>query len=171
MSVSSARKAFGRLAMVVLAGALAAPLTFADAVCDASSLKGAYSIRLTGTNFDNQGYLYFHHVVGRLVSDGAGALTGSDTYNYDGPIYRQTLTGSYTISDDCTGTITLSGSASGPSHYDIVLTNNGLDAEVVQTDSGVSLSGSMKMQNPPAATTTTPTTPTTPADPAAQSKK
>lgn len=169
MSAIFRNKAFGRFATLVLASALAAPLTFADTVCDASSLKGAFSFRLSGTNWDGQGYLYFHGVVGRLVSDGAGALTGSDTYNYDGTVYKQTLTGSYTISDDCTGTITLSGSASGTSHYDIVLTNNGQEAEIVQTDSGLTLSGSMKMQQPP--TTTTPTTPTPPTDPAAQRRK
>ncbi|MBN9656775.1 MAG: hypothetical protein J0H49_01275 [Acidobacteria bacterium] len=169
MSVISAHKAFGRLAMLVLAGALAAPLTFADTVCDASSLKGAFSFRLSGSSWDSQGYLYFHGVAGRLVSDGAGALTGSNTYNYDGTVYRQTLTGSYTISDDCTGTVTLTGTASGTTHYDIVLTNNGQEAEVVQTDSGLTLSGSMKMQNPAATTTTPPAT--TPANPAAQGKK
>lgn len=169
MSVSSARKAFGRLAMVVLAGALAAPLTFADTVCDASSLKGAFSFRMSGSSWDSQGYLYFHGIAGRLVSDGAGALTGSSTYNYDGTVFRQTITGSYTISDDCTGTITLSGTSSGTTHYDIVLTNNGQEADVVQTDSGLTLTGSVKMQQPPTATTTT--TPTTPTDPAAQRRK
>lgn len=75
-------------------------------------------------------------MVGRLVSDGTGALTGSDTYNYDGQIFRQTLTGSYTVSDDCTGTITITGASSGTSHFDIVINNNGLEADIVQTDSG-----------------------------------
>lgn len=41
--------------MIVLVGALAAPLTFADTACDATSLKGAFSFRLSGTNFDSQG--------------------------------------------------------------------------------------------------------------------
>lgn len=167
MQANWMRGALVRLAMVALAGALAAPLTFADTVCDATSLKGAFGFRLTGTTWDSQNYLYFHSVVGRLVSDGAGILTGADTYNFDGTIYRQTLTGTYTINEDCTGTMSFSGTAAGTSNYDIVVTNNGQEAEIVQTDDGVTLSGSMKMQNPPvaAATTTDPATPTDPVTP------
>ncbi|MGC4054245.1 MAG: hypothetical protein QM757_34605 [Paludibaculum sp.] len=104
------------------------------------------------------------------MSDGAGALTGGDTYRTTtGTTYRQTLTGTYTINEDCSGTITFTGSASGTSHFDIIVTSSGQAAEIVQTDSGMTLGGTMRLQQTAASTSTT--TPTTPTDPAAQNKK
>lgn len=155
----------GLLSRLALAAVLAAPMALADApVCDASSFTGAYGYKLSGIVYDSYGYMYFLNSVGRIVSDGAGSITGTNTYSFDGTVIRQTFTGTYTVNEDCTGTLTMATSGSGTANYDFVLVNNNQEATMVQTDSGFSLSGDLKMQNPPTAVTTTPAT--DPTDPA-----
>lgn len=157
----------GVLGRLALAAVLAAPVVLADApVCDASSFTGAYGYKLSGVVYDSYGYMYFLSSVGRIVSDGAGGITGTNTYSFDGTVVRQTFTGTYTVNEDCTGSLTMETSGSGTSNFDFVLVNNNQEATIVQTDSGFSLSGDLKMQNPPTTATTTTTDPTTPTDPA-----
>ena len=126
--------------------------------CDASSLKGAYGYRVNGTAYDSQYYTYLFGAVGRLTFDGAGALTGTDTLSADGQILRgRTITGTYTMNSDCTGSVVLTNS-SLTMNFDVVSVNNGSEWDLVQTDSSFILTGVMKQQNP----VITPVTPATP---------
>ncbi len=153
----------GGLLAAVLAATLAAPALHAQApACDASSLKGAFGYRFSGFVYDNLGYMYILNAVGRMVSDGAGNLTGSDTYSFDGNVGKRQYTGTYTINEDCTGSLTLTPGSGSAFHADIVIVNNGNEVEVVQSDASYIVSGTMKMQNPATQTTTPPTTTPTP---------
>ena len=156
-----------RLSFVTAALTLTAVIAIADtAPCDAKSLTGNYGYKLTGFVYDNQGYTYYLGAVGRIVSDGAGNLTGTDTYSFDGTVAKRQISGSYTVNADCTGSITLTSPGSLTTSADFVITNNGVDVDLVQTDSGFIATATMKQQNPVTpAVPTTPPTPLTPADP------
>jgi hypothetical protein len=132
-------------------------------VCDATTLNAAFGYRLSGTAYDSQGYAYILGIVGRIIFDGAGNLTGMQTYNIDGYFInrQQQLTGSYAMSADCTGSVTVTPSSGSTMHFDFVAVSGGNEIELVQVDTGYSLTGTMKIQNPPVAATTPATTPTT----------
>jgi hypothetical protein len=147
-----------RLAALLIAGCLACPAAAQEKTCDATALKGAFGYRLSGFVYDNQGYMYILGAAGRMVSEGSGNLSGAHTYSFDGSIVKQQYTGTYTVAEDCTGSMTLSLPGSSVMHFDFVIVNNGLEVELVQTDPAYSLTGTMKHQSPPAAQPATPTT-------------
>ena len=149
---------FCRLAVLLTAGCVAAPIAGAqEKTCDASALKGAFGYRLSGFAYDAQGYMYILGAAGRLVSEGDGNAKGAHTYSFDGTIVKQQYTGTYTVAKDCTGSITLTAGSS-VMHFDFVIVNNGLEAELVQTDPGYSMTGTLKHQSPPPAQPATQTT-------------
>lgn len=131
----------------ILAGMLSpAAIQAQTAACDAASLKGAYGYRLSGFVYDQQGYTYYLGAVGRLTGDGAGAITGSQTFSFDGTILKQQLTGTYTVNADCTGSLTLTSEKTGSMHFDFVIVNSGQEIELVQADEAFVLTGTMKRQ-------------------------
>jgi len=134
-----------------------------DKTCDVTGLKGAFGYRVTGNFWDNQGYLYFIGATGRMVADGAGALTGAHTYNFDGTAVKQQYTGTYTVDADCTGSLTITPTSGNAMHFDFVIVNDGQQIELVETDTSFIVSGAMKLQSSTAAQTQTTTpTPATP---------
>jgi hypothetical protein len=109
---------------IVLPGspALATPCSFA-------SLTGAYG--------------YFHGrpgtssvaVVGQLTFDGQGNVTtASWTETDNGSITTGTTTGTYSISPNCTGTLTLDNEDLGLSHFNIYLNAGNKIFQMIQTD-------------------------------------
>src|SRR6266545_2740371 len=83
------------------------PAVHAQNACDAGIFTGGYGYALAGSAYDVQNISYVLASVGRIVSDGNGSFTGSDTFSYDGSIVQRKYTGTYTIKEDCTGSITL----------------------------------------------------------------
>ncbi len=140
-----------RKTLLLLAMA-AVPMLAADPpTCDLTSLNGAFGYKLTGYVYDSMGYTYYLGVVGRMVSDGNGNLTGTDTYSFDGSLVKRQYTGTYTINADCTGSLTITTSNGNSTHADLVIVGNGTEVELVQTDGGYILTGTLKQQNPPVA--------------------
>ena len=133
--------------------------TYAQDACDATSFKGAFGYKLTGSYYDSNYYVYLIGAVGRLVSDGSGAITATDTFNNDGSASKRQLTGTYVVNEDCTGSLILSGSGTFVTHADFVIMNDGKEISLVQTDSGIILTGELKLQKQtaPAATPAAPT--------------
>lgn len=116
--------------------------------CDATSLKGRYSIKFTGTAYDSQYYTYLLSEIGFMTFDGAGNFTGTDTYNFDGAATRRTLTGTYTINSDCTGSMTVNASDKSTMIGDIAVLLGTKEVNFTQTDAGWIFSGTLKFQNP-----------------------
>jgi hypothetical protein len=139
------------VAALLLVGAAKLPAQTETKACDAKSFTGAYGYKWSGFVYDNQGYSYFLGAVGRMVSDGAGNLTGSHTYSFDGTVIKQQYTGTYTVNEDCTGSITQTTVNAGSSHFDFVIVNDGAEVDVVQTDAYFVLTGELKRQQNPSA--------------------
>ena len=83
--------------------------------------------------------------LGKLVSDGNGNLTGTATESAGGVILHLTLTGTYTVNADCTGTQTLTitpqGSASFVSTSAIELVDGGQQKITATETSGTVMIG------------------------------
>jgi hypothetical protein len=141
------------LSLGLLFGGLTAGLAQTGA-CDLTSFNGAFGYSLSGSVYDTRGYVYLIGAAGRMTSDGAGNLTGADTYSFDGNVAKRQYTGTYTVESDCTGSVTLTTPNGNSTHFDFVLVNDGKEVSLVQSDSGWIVTGSLKKQTQqaPAAT-------------------
>lgn len=121
----------------------------AQAGCSASNLKGPYAYLFNGFAYDAQGNLLVQATSGRILPDGNGTLTGSDTFSNDGTIGRRTYTGTYTVNSDCTGATTLTFSDGSKTSLDLVVLSNGREVNLITTDLDAIFSGVAKQQFPP----------------------
>ncbi len=112
-------------------------------------LNGNYSFNLTGSFYDSQGYWYVMALVGLNTFDGAGNFKGADTLSLDGTIHKRTVTGTYTVNADCTGTLTITGSDTLVFGGNFVITD-AKTIDFVDSDTDVIFSGSIKKQVIPA---------------------
>lgn len=82
--------------------------TATPTTCSDATLQGTYLYSANGYQIYN-GTAIPNAYAGSDHFDGAGAITGTATYSSDGAISPRTgYTGTYTISADCTGVISLS---------------------------------------------------------------
>ena len=84
----------------------------AQAQCSDKTLKGSFALVSTGNKVTgaNPGP---RAAVGLLTADGEGHFSGSYTKSSNGTIYQNlSVTGTYTVNADCTGSATLSDSVS-----------------------------------------------------------
>lgn len=101
-----------------------------------SSLKGNYGLSFSAS------VLPTGHIAGTgvFMADGKGNITGVETVNVDGSVCSATLTGTYTINSDGTGTDTLEftptteGCAAATFQQSLVLVDSG-NVVKVSTDS------------------------------------
>ncbi|HWC20394.1 MAG TPA: hypothetical protein VG498_25485, partial [Terriglobales bacterium] len=76
--------------------------------------------------------------------DGKGNVTGSGTFNVGGSFLNTTITGTYTETSSCTGTITMTPSGSSALHFAFVVVNAGKELLLLDTDSNASAAGNMQ---------------------------
>jgi hypothetical protein len=109
----------------------------ASAVCSNGTLKGAYGYyhRKPGGGSE-QG------VVGQIIADGRGTLSVSWTWSFNGAISTGTSTGTYSISSNCTGTLTFNNEDLSPANFSIALDDGARGFQIIQTDSGTAQLGS-----------------------------
>jgi hypothetical protein len=112
----------GLLLALMLAAACYAPLDAHAATCSNASLKGPFSISITGpTSGPNQS-----SAAGQLTADGVGGLTGVMTLSANGQVSRNlAITGTYSVLAGCTGTATLNYTGGGSFSFDIFINANG----------------------------------------------
>ena len=100
------------------------------ATCTNAGIKGTFGFR--GGGYDSS--LAPNAWAGQVKLDGLGGVTGSETASFGGTIESFPLTGSYSVSSNCTGTATFTGSPA--SHTYFVIVNAGKSAIQIQTDAG-----------------------------------
>jgi len=111
----------------------------AQAACSDASLSGEFGITWTGTNVLASDYPPgLRAGVGILTFNGVGGLSGSVTKSKDGVISEVTGTGTYTVSADCAGSVTVTDSDGEIRTANFVIISGLLGVEVfaIQTDSG-----------------------------------
>jgi hypothetical protein len=125
------------LVLVVFTAALAPQaLRAAEALCPLGNATkhGTYLVSGTGT-IVGVGPI---SAVGEITYDGQGNSIATYTASVNGAIHKGvTVTGSYIVNPDCTGSHT----ESDGSHYDFVVAPDGSKATWIETDTGVVLSG------------------------------
>jgi len=126
-----------KLAVTVFVFAAIAILP-AAAACSNATLKGAYGYyhgRPGGSQSGIKG------VVGQIVADGQGILTASWTFSMNGAISTGTSSGTYSISSNCTGTLTFNNEDLSPANFSVVLDDAAHGFQMIQTDSGTTQLG------------------------------
>jgi hypothetical protein len=117
--------------------------------CTLASLNGAYGARETGVIVNPDGSKLDLAIVGRVVFDGRGHFSGTDTVSFNGAIARnETSSGTYTMNADCTGSDTGTVKQTGlVFHEDFVLVDHGKQAFIISTDPGTVLTGTAIKQD------------------------
>ena len=90
-----------------------------NAPCSNASLSGTYGFLHDGT--DSNGAPATAAVTQITFDSTTGTFSGETTASHDGVIATESLTGTYTIASDCTGT----GTPAGGSPFSIVVTSRG----------------------------------------------
>ncbi len=143
-------RAFLFAVIVLFAAGMGSESTLrAETTCSTETLNGAYSYLLRGSFIgDAFGDVFDFSAAGRLIADGSGSFSGTETTSEAQQITRgQKYTGTYTVNDDCTGTATFRDSAGKVfANYDLVITNNSKDVEMIEADQGTNISGTARQQ-------------------------
>lgn len=104
--------------------------------CSNATLNGNYGFVLSGVN--NTSALTV--TVGQIAADGSGKLTGSETVSNNGVITSNvSITGSYALNKNCTGTATITPAGGSASNYSLVVI--GKQIQMAETDAGFTESG------------------------------
>jgi hypothetical protein len=111
-------KTFRIARMIVLASFALSPAAWA-ATCSNASLSGTYGFLHDGT--DSNGTPLTAAVSQITFDPTTGTFTGETTASHDGVIVTNSLTGTYKVASNCTGT----GRPTGGSRFSIVVTSTG----------------------------------------------
>jgi hypothetical protein len=115
-------------------------------ICNSATLSGAYGYLMTGQVFNSTvGFIPFTDS-GSLTWDGNGKVTGSSTLNVDGGITSRTLTGTYMVNSDCTGSLKYKDNLGNSGSINMVIIGSGTEIQFLETDSGTVISGNAKPQ-------------------------
>lgn len=111
-----------------------------DKGCSVATLRGAYGGNISGTSstgpFNLQSTTVFH---------GDGTATGIKVTLADrSGVSTFTARDTYTLADDCTGTLTAVRSTGAVVHYVIVVVDGGRKVALLQTDPGVVANGAFE---------------------------
>lgn len=103
-------------------------------VCTLAALKGIYGF--SGNGWDAASPDIPFSIMGESSADGAGNLKGEQVSSNAGTIVTQTLSGTYTVNSDCTGTTTTTTGKGSTNHTNFVVVNSGGTLLQLGTDSG-----------------------------------
>ena len=117
--------------------------------CDDSSVDGAYGFLesgwvLAGPDGSPLTSPLPAAAVGTYTADGAGNSTSTFTQNIGGQVVHATLTGTYTVNADCSGTETEVDANGQAVHNAFVVEGGGNQLHFSETDPGAVLSGMAK---------------------------
>jgi len=131
--------------------ALGMPLNVqAQPNCSNASLSGTFGYTNTGTILGGPDAGPFGGV-GRQTFDGKGNTEATAAVSVNGSIYHATINGTYVVNSNCTGSMTLVGTA-GPqtftNHVEFVVVHGGMEFQAINTDPGSVITTAGKKQSP-----------------------
>jgi hypothetical protein len=110
--------------------------------CSVATLNGTYVFASDGVQIRGQDRVPFANA-GIDVYDGAGEVKGVFSSSFNGEIAQNfTLSGTYTVNANCTGTYTATDSTGFVVHFDLFIAPDGSHFTFVQTDPGFVTAGS-----------------------------
>jgi hypothetical protein len=111
--------------------------------CSLRTLNGCYGFTFSGN------IVGFGPIAGIGVEnfDGQGHVTITQTLNVNGRGgIRDTVTGTYTVNSDCTGSTVITQTDGSLTHIDFVIVDNGKEILTLPTDPGSVITGTAKKQ-------------------------
>jgi hypothetical protein len=112
----------------------------ADKGCSNATLKGTFAYTNTGFVTAPPPEAGPFAGVGTQTFDGNGGTTATAMVSQNGNIFAATITGTYTVNPDCTGTFTLLVSPAGippfTNHVFFVIDDSGAEFRAINTDTG-----------------------------------
>jgi len=134
------RFAFFTAVLLSLSGST--PTAEASHGCDLRDVQGRYSYTVNGTNV-GAGLVA---AVGLVSADGQGHLTASDTVSANGLIIHRSITGTYAVNPECTGTAAFTDNFGQTTHLDFALANRGAEFQFIQSDPNTVTTGIARRQ-------------------------
>ena len=129
---------FSAVAMVLSTSTLAAD---GFGQCSNRTLKGGYGLYADGTVIG----VGPSAVIAIFTYDGQGNLTGTGTSKTNGNVSHFTLTGTYTVDEDCNGSETLLFPSGATALHEGVIVDNGKEFFFLNTTPGTATSGSVSV--------------------------
>ncbi len=111
----------------------------AEKVFSTASIRGSYGISYSVVLPNASGPPQFLSGTGVFQADGAGHVTGHETTNGNGQVCDGTMTGTYTVNPDGTGTLSVTFTATTPGctdltfHQSLVILDSGRIVRVSET--------------------------------------
>jgi hypothetical protein len=93
--------------------------------CTLDTSGGEYGFRTTGVQVRPDGTTVDYASIGRYVRDGQGNVVRNGHLEHRGTIAHPTITGSYTVNPDCTGSQTSNLNTGPVVHLDFVIVDKG----------------------------------------------
>jgi uncharacterized protein (TIGR03437 family) len=104
--------------------------------CSNATISGSYGYAIEGWLIPPLApVLAADAAAGQLTADGAGHFSGTDTVSYGGTIEPRTITGTYQVNSNCTGSSIFQDSLGEVAHFQFVVSPNGQQISSIQTDS------------------------------------
>ena len=103
------------------------------AICTNAGIKNTFGFRGGGFTSSLAPYAFN----GQVKLNGLGGVTGTESASFGGTIDSFSLTGSYSVNSNCTGTATFNGGTGNVAHTSFVIVNGGQSAMQIQTDAGL----------------------------------
>jgi hypothetical protein len=126
------------IAAFVLALSAAASGQSKDKGCSNASLQGSFAYLGSGAIATPPALAGPFVEVGTQVFDGQGNTTATAMLSQNGNIVPITVTGTYSVNSDCTGTLTLQVSPFGITvHVYLVISDNWSQFQAIETDAGL----------------------------------
>ena len=134
--------ASARLHSFLLFASVFAPHVTHAAVCDPEVFRGAYGFSLTGSTTIGSTTRRVA-VVGRLILEDSGNLSGIASASFTGLIFGNRVTGKYEAHRDCSVAWTLQDNSGNLQHFGGTMTADGRHAAFRQTDPGGAENGDL----------------------------
>lgn len=90
--------------------------------CGVTGKKQTFATNISGILFPSA---YIDAIVGRVILDGKGNITGTEIFSVDGVISEASVTGTYTQNANCTGTMQITPAGSPTTNFNSVVVNGG----------------------------------------------
>ena len=134
----SITRAFTMAAVTALALAIFPTANADDKGCSNAILRGTFAYTSTGYIAAPPAIAGPFAETGTQTFDGSGGTAAAVTLSQNGNILPVTITGTYTVNPDCTGTMTLQVSAIDVTvHVFFVIDDSGDGFQAIETDPGL----------------------------------
>ena len=125
-------------AIAALALGVASTAYADDKGCSNASMRGTFAYTSTGSIASPTAIAGPFVEVGTQFFDGTGSTTATATLSQNGNILPITVTGTYSVNSDCTGTMTVQVSPIGVTvHVFFVIDDNLSEFQAIETDAGL----------------------------------